>query len=760
MNKAITDGVVFQPTAFAAGLGVWSRTDGTPGSATYQGVATAAFVPADQDFGGCLEMAKTEATQRLRYMGQTPILPGCYLRVTARVKAVSGALPSVRIAGHAVRAGGAHVTGLVETGPAVALTAYGRVVEVSAIVGTGTRPGVDMAWGTAPVHGHFGLDLTGPTGGIVRIDDIEIEDVTSVFLRTMLNVVDVRDYGAAGDGTTDDSAAFEAADADADGRTILVSAGTYRLASSVTLDHRVVFEGRVTMPADAILALTKSFDLPTYIDAFGDERTGFQKAFQALLNNANHESLDMRGRRIDLSGPIDMQAVVPNRTSFAQRRVIRNGQFSTSGGSAWAPTVVTSQATYAATNSKRLTGVTNVANVPVGALVTGAGVGREIYVTSKNVAAQEVALSESLSDAEGTQSFTFTRFKYMLDFSGFERLDVFVLDSIEFQMGEVANGILLPPQGVVNKIRDCTFNRPHRRAITSHGTGCQGLMIERCNFVSYEGDLTAQNRQSVAINTNANDVKIRDNRASQFRHFLVMSGAQGLISGNHFFQGDGNPNGIRTAGIVIPIRACNTTITGNYIDNCFVEWTNEREALPDNTGGFGFAGLSICDNVFLCSDVAPTFSFIVVKPYGRDHRVNGFNVSGNTFRASGVAISRVERVDTSFAPLDFSRMRRVTFTNNTYHNITYATANPLVVAHTQASHSDTWVIDTDHNLPFDAYARDVDAIAYRSRLRNEANVSEWFMPYTAAAMGGQRNLVHVIFPEPVLGDLNITVRMD
>ena len=48
MNKAVTDGVVFMPTPFSDGLDVWSRGDGTPGSDTYDGVASAAFVPADR----------------------------------------------------------------------------------------------------------------------------------------------------------------------------------------------------------------------------------------------------------------------------------------------------------------------------------------------------------------------------------------------------------------------------------------------------------------------------------------------------------------------------------------------------------------------------------------------------------------------------------------------------------------------------------------------------------------------------------------
>jgi len=34
MNKAFTDVILFQPLPFLAGLGVWSSSDGTPGSDT------------------------------------------------------------------------------------------------------------------------------------------------------------------------------------------------------------------------------------------------------------------------------------------------------------------------------------------------------------------------------------------------------------------------------------------------------------------------------------------------------------------------------------------------------------------------------------------------------------------------------------------------------------------------------------------------------------------------------------------------------
>ena len=283
MNKAITEGVALMPPVFADGLDVWSSGDGTPGSDSYDGAVNAAYVPADADFGGCLELQKTDTTQKLRHMGQTPLLPGCYLQIKARVKAISGALPSVRIAAWAGGSGSSHISGVVEVGPSTTLTSYGEVVEISAIVGTGARGGVDMAWGRSATYGHMGLDLTGPSGGVVRVDDIEIVDITSAYLRDMLSLVDVTDFGAVGDGSTNDAPAFDAADDAADGRRILVPSGVFYLGDTVSLNHQVVFEGTVEMPSDKMLLLTKNFDFPTYAAAFGNEELGFKKAFHASL---------------------------------------------------------------------------------------------------------------------------------------------------------------------------------------------------------------------------------------------------------------------------------------------------------------------------------------------------------------------------------------------------------------------------------------------------------------------------------------------
>ncbi|WP_170438436.1 glycosyl hydrolase family 28-related protein [Ruegeria arenilitoris] len=760
MNKAITDGIVFTPPQFANGLDVWSSGDGTPGSPTYDGSGTGVFVPADAEFGGCLEILKVNATQQLRYMGQTPILPGCYLQIKARVKAISGPLPQVRIAGWAGGAGDVHLSGLTEQGPAIQLSAYGVVHEVTAIVGIGQRPGVDMPWGISALYGHFGLDIEGANGALVRIDDLEITDVTGIFLRDMISLVDVRDYGALGDGVADDSAAFEAADQAAGGRRIYVPQGTYHLAQDVGLDAEVDFEGTVTMPDDKMLILTKNFDLPTYISAFGDEALAFKKAFQALLNNSDHESLDLGGRKISVSEPIDMQAAVPNRGSYSTRRVIRNGQFDVKSSASWDTETFTSVATYDPADPYKLSGVANVANIPLGSLVQGSGVGREIYVRSKDEGAGEITLNAPIYDAAGTQTFTFVAFKYLLDFSGFSALQKFAMEDIELQCNGRCSAIRLSPGGNTFVLKNCFVSRPLDRGITSIGVGCQGMLIDGCQFLSSEESLDVPDRSSIAINANANDVKLRHNRAVRFHHFAVLGGDNNLVLGNHFFQGDSVPNGVRNAGLVMIGAYNSSSIADNYIDNCFIEWSNERDAEPDYTSGYSFSAMSITDNIFYSSDVAPWFAYIVVRPHGVGHFLNGMTVTGNKFRTANGSIDRVDKVDTTFADLNPDRHVNVTFADNTYHNVTLKTANPLRVRHEQNTAASAWTVDSDGAFPFGGQARSCDSVVVLDGLRTAFGTLRYTAPYVQLQQGTNQDQIKLRWSEALGGEVSVIMRIE
>lgn len=762
MNKAITDGLNFMPPAFIDGLSDWSSEDGTPGSATYDGAANASLVASDPDFGPCLELQKTQTLQKLRYMGDTPILPGCYLQVKIRFKVLSGLFPSVRVAAWAGGAGGMHVSGLDETGPEILPDTYGRIYEVSAIIGTGDRTGVNMVWGTAPVFGHFGLDLTGDNGAVVRVESVVIEDKTDVFYRKLMGWVDVRDYGAIGDGITDDRLAFLAADADANGREVVVSEGTYYIATSLTINSPVRFEGQLIMPSTERLLITSNFEYKTYEAAFGNEREALTRALSALFNFTDHESLDLGGRRIQLDSPIDVHAAVGNKDNFGNRRVIRNGQLEATDSAAWDTATVTSTASWSSGNPKTLTSVTNVANIAVGSLVTGTGVGREVYVASKDDGAQTITLSQSLVNPPSSQTYTFDRFQYLLDFSGFDGLSRLQLSNIEFACLGKCSAVMLPYTGFEWHIHTCWFLKPKDRGITSFNTGCYGIAIYNNEFYSNEYDLLSQNRNTIAFNTNYNDIKLRDNQAIRFKHFGVIAGGGHMVTGNHFWQGDDFGSGDRTAGLVFTSRNPATVITGNYVDNAFIEVSNEHAVYTNvGSGTVPFGSLSITGNIFVVFNVPSWFTFIRLAPYGSGHHIDGISVVGNTFKEnSNSPIDRVESIVNSNGSFDYALTKNVLFQGNDYNGVNQRTENPAYIELEQVSAATTWSYTHDQKIPFNGQVLGVEGWAGIGPIQDAGNVAQYDTPYFTLAQGAAGNVVNITWSAGRKGKLQLKLRSD
>ncbi|MEO1424372.1 MAG: glycosyl hydrolase family 28-related protein [Pseudomonadota bacterium] len=758
MNKVVTDGIVLMPPAFIDGLDVWSSLDGRPGDPTLDAATNVAIVPADGDFGDCLEVVKTAVTEQIRYTAQTPILPGCYLRVSARVKLVSGNKPSVRIGAFAGDGAGAPVSGLDLTGPAVFLEEFGRIYTVTAIVGTGSRTGVDLPWGLEPTYGHFGIDLIGDTGGAVRVDSIEITDATDAFHRTLMDWVDVRDYGAVGDGVIDDRDAFAAADADAGGRDLLVPEGTYFIGSNLTLDAKVRFEGVLSSASTGRIALTHTFDFATYMDAFNDEQVALERALEALYNFTGHESLNLNGRRIQLHRPIDVAAVVRNVTSFANRRVIRNGQLEALESPEWDAAEVTASASWTSDDSVRLTGVANIAAIDVGSHVSGAGVGREVYVRSKNEAAGTLTLSQPLHGPAATQSYTFTRFRYLLDFSGFDTLSRQGLFQLEFLCNRRASGVLLASSGIAWHIKDSWFVRPKDRGITSFARGCNGMTVEGNEFLSPESTELVQFRTAIALNTNSNDMKIRNNRIVQFRHFAVIAGGGHQILGNHWWQGDdATLNGERSAGLVLTQKSAKTTVTGNYCDNAFIELSNEHSAQQSNAQPYG--ALTIVGNIFTAQDVPNWFTYIRLAPYGSAQTIDGISVVGNTFKMNGGdLIFRVDGVDTSNGDFDFTRTRGLEFRANTYEEVIDRTEAPAYVEAVQVAPDATWTVPVAPRLPFGAQARAVESFAVMGAVTDGSGAIVREVPIAVPAVGTGGDSVRLDWSVPVSGTVALTVR--
>ncbi|MGR3492753.1 MAG: right-handed parallel beta-helix repeat-containing protein, partial [Shimia sp.] len=464
--------------------------------------------------------------------------------------------------------------------------------------------------------------------------------------------------------------------------------------------------------------------------------------------------------RITLTEPIDMQAAVARRDTFAVRRVVRNGQFFCSSSGNWESDVVTSVGSYNVNNKYLLTGVTNAANIQVGSLVEGTGVGREIYVEKVNPSAQTVTLSHPLYGGNGTQQFKFTRFKYALDFIGFKDLSTFSLDNVEVHGNGVASAIMLPLAGVAFHVRDCFITAPADRGITSAGTGCQGLMIDRCNWISDEFDRPVPERTSIGFNANKNDVKLRDNRIIRFKHWGVLGGTGNIVVGNHYWHGDNTDNSVRKGGLVFAKPNVKSLITGNYIDNNFIEWTNEYEERPEFNNQFSFGGLTVTGNIFTVQAVQPWFSFIVIKPYGPGHYIQGMSVIGNVFKPINGTIDRIDTVDTTFADLNHTRHRNITFEANSFNNVKDGTFNPLRITFEKLGEATTWNIPLAPNLPFGGMARWVESIVPLGAITDSSGARSHAMPYTQVRQGTNQDQIKVNWDRPVKGEIQLVARVD
>ena len=241
---------------------------------------------------------------------------------------------------------------------------------------------------------------------------------------------------------------------------------------------------------------------------------------------------------------------------------------------------------------------------------------------------------------------------------------------------------------------------------------------------------------------------------------MVLHGNGHLIVGNHWFQGDNVTDGPRVAGLVFTEPNVKSVVTGNYIDNSFIEWTNEHDATPDFAAEFSFGGLTVTGNIFTVNDAASWFSWIVLKPYGSGHFLQGLSVTGNAFKSLNGTTDRIERVDNSIADLVFGSVRNVVFDGNTFNGIGQVTQNPVTVEFDQASEAADWQIDVSGWLPFGGKAREVTSIVAEGAITNAASADVFAFPYVTTETGTSQGEVTLTWPEPVKGRVHVTARVD
>jgi hypothetical protein len=201
-------------------------------------------------------------------------------------------------------------------------------------------------------------------------------------------------------------------------------------------------------------------------------------------------------------------------------------------------------------------------------------------------------------------------------------------------------------------------------------------------------------------------------------------------------------------------------VDGNYIDNCWIEWSNEHDPEPEQDSEFSFGGLTLTANTFMCTGVAASFRWLVVRPRGPGHYLNGLAVMGNVFRVVNANVDRIEKVDASQSGLDHARARNVVFSGNVFHGVTQPCMNPVTLSHTQNTQAATWTVDFGAWLPFGGQALTVVSVLPEGPLRNSANVITFAAPYAEPRQGGGLDRVDLKWPQDLRGKVQVTLRSD
>lgn len=143
-------------------------------------------------------------------------------------------------------------------------------------------------------------------------------------------IIDVRLMGAAGDGVTEDGAAFAAAFAAAGPAGVRVPPGLYRVSCDLACPHPVRFEGRLLQPADRRLALGAGLRLSDYLDAFGTGDAALRKAVAALFAAEGEATLDLCGMEVALDAPLRVDAA-----GAVGAKSLRRGRIALRAGQGW-----------------------------------------------------------------------------------------------------------------------------------------------------------------------------------------------------------------------------------------------------------------------------------------------------------------------------------------------------------------------------------------------------------------------------------------
>ncbi len=557
--------------------------------------------------------------------------------------------------------------------------------------------------------------------------------------------VDVRTFGAIGDGVADDSAAFDRAAAAAGPAGIVVPEGTFRLARDLVLEVPVRFLGRISQPAGRHAVFLRNLDHSSYRAAFGD-REALDRALRALFAVQGPAVLDLEGRTVVLSRPLDF-ARLGGTLRGSGRKGIRNGTFAVAPGPAWEGETIRSRARFDPTDPCELRDVAPGARIAPGALVTGPGLGRAVHVREPETEGRTARLSlPGWGDAE-TGRYEFRRLRFALDFSGLGELGDFLLEDVRLDLRGAAAGILLPERHRSFRGIRLVVDAPAGQGLSGLGRLTSGLELDQCRF-------EAVGAQDVGMASAGASVRLRGCVFEGFAIAAVLSGRSNLVSGCRFVGGG---TGGRSTALLLTRREPRCEVVGTAFEGCGIDWTDEHESRFDAGRKAGFGGLGLVGNVFEATDAAEHETWLTIRAHRRAQPIRDLAVIGNTFAAIGGRSDRVETVCASGARLDLSRMRRIEWHGNTCRGVLFPAANPVTRQFRLRIPTRIWTLDPGGALPFGAVATEIVAVT-AVELRNAAGDPVREIP--SVGVDQRTGRLRAQFPIPVSGALRVTIRCD
>lgn len=434
------------------------------------------------------------------------------------------------------------------------------------------------------------------------------------------------------------------------------------------------------------------------------DMAGWKQALRDLFNLAYY-SLDLEGRKIIIDEPAVMD-VVTGLTSKAVWKRITNGELSISANFLTNYPVTSAVLSVTHTANSAVATMASTAGLRKGMYLIGAKLPRATFILSVDSPTQITMTKKAMSS--GVANVTRYDNNYIFDFRNFTRLTRFTFENLHINCQSNGSAYMSSMDEDIVEFKNCRFVNPETFAICQYNAG-GGMVVDGCDFIASDSDTPPASRTRIACVMNG-DCRINNNRTAYFRHAFVIDGGATQFLCNHPFAGttdatDHLPN-------VIYQRSGNHVITGNYIDNGWIEFTNEEFA---GVAAAEVGGGIISGNRFVTRALAATEAFIVIAPYRANSVLAHMTIVGNGFKpltsGGSVPLTAATKIDTTNGTIDATTVVDVFMSNNTFEQVGKQEEPAMVKVNFNSGNQA--VVSFANKFPFNLAPREALGIVYK-----------------------------------------------